>query len=65
MRWRIGSGPNAEKSGETTAPSFSALSLSPETLRSLEQKGYTAPKGPKGSGPRGGGTHGGSPRKTG
>jgi large subunit ribosomal protein L17 len=30
-----------------------------------KKKGYTAPKGPKGSGPRGGGTHGGSPRKTG
>src|SRR5450759_3801838 len=25
-----------------------------------KKKGYTAPKGPKGSGPRGGGTHGGS-----
>ena len=30
-----------------------------------KKKGYTAPKGPRGSGPRGGGTHGGSPRKTG
>jgi large subunit ribosomal protein L17 len=30
-----------------------------------KKKGYTAPKGPKGSGPRGGGTHGGSKRKTG
>jgi large subunit ribosomal protein L17 len=30
-----------------------------------KKKGYTPPKGPKGSGPKGGGTHGGSPRKTG
>jgi hypothetical protein len=30
-----------------------------------KKKGYTAPKGPKGSGPRGGGSHGGSKRKTG
>ncbi len=29
------------------------------------KKGYTAPKGPKGSGPKGGGTHGGTPRKVG
>jgi large subunit ribosomal protein L17 len=30
-----------------------------------KKKGYTAPKGPKGSGPKGGGTHGGTPRKVG
>ena len=30
-----------------------------------KKKGYTPPKGRKGSGPKGGGTHGGSPRKTG
>jgi large subunit ribosomal protein L17 len=30
-----------------------------------KKKGYTAPKGPRGSGPRGGGSHGGSKRKTG
>jgi len=29
------------------------------------KRGYTAPKGPKGSGPKGGGTHGGTPRKVG
>ncbi|MCM3877557.1 MAG: 50S ribosomal protein L17 [Thermoanaerobaculia bacterium] len=29
------------------------------------KKGYTAPKGPKGSGPRGGGSHGGGKIKTG
>jgi len=30
-----------------------------------KKKGYTAPKGPKGSGPKGGGTHGGGHRKVG
>ena len=30
-----------------------------------KKKGYTAPKGPKGSGPRGGGSHGGGKIKTG
>jgi large subunit ribosomal protein L17 len=30
-----------------------------------KKKGYTAPKGPKGSGPKGGGTHGGGKIKTG
>jgi large subunit ribosomal protein L17 len=30
-----------------------------------KKKGYTAPKGPRGSGPKGGGTHGGTPRKVG
>jgi large subunit ribosomal protein L17 len=30
-----------------------------------KKKGYTAPKGPKGSGPKGGGTHGGGQRKVG
>jgi large subunit ribosomal protein L17 len=30
-----------------------------------KQKGFKAPKGPKGSGPKGGGTHGGTPRKVG
>jgi large subunit ribosomal protein L17 len=30
-----------------------------------KKKGYTAPRGPKGSGPKGGGTHGGTPRKVG
>jgi len=30
-----------------------------------KKRGYTAPKGPRGSGPKGGGTHGGTPRKVG
>jgi large subunit ribosomal protein L17 len=30
-----------------------------------KKKGYTAPKGPKGSGPKSGGSHGGGKRKTG
>jgi len=58
-----GEGEKAEKKGE--GGEAEAEAEKKPKLPIEKKKGYTAPKGPKGSGPRGGGTHGGSPRKTG
>lgn len=52
-------GEGAEAEGETEKAEKKAKAPAEK------KKGYTAPKGPKGSGPRGGGSHGGSKRKTG
>jgi large subunit ribosomal protein L17 len=62
-----GGGEKGEKKAEG-AEAEAEAEAEPEKKPKLpveKKKGYTAPKGPKGSGPRGGGTHGGSPRKTG
>ncbi|MGE5718066.1 MAG: 50S ribosomal protein L17 [Acidobacteriota bacterium] len=52
----------AEKKAEGAEPEADKEKAIPPTEK---KKGYTAPKGPKGSGPKGGGTHGGTPRKVG
>jgi len=58
-----GGGDKVEKKGEgAEAEAEPEKKVKPPVER---KKGYTPPKGPKGSGPKGGGTHGGSPRKTG
>jgi large subunit ribosomal protein L17 len=58
-----GEGDKTEKKGEG-AEAEAEPEKKPK-LPAEKKKGYTPPKGPKGSGPKGGGTHGGSPRKTG
>lgn len=56
----------AEKKGEGAEAEAEAEKGEKKAKIPVEKKkGYTAPKGPKGSGPRGGGSHGGSKRKTG
>jgi len=54
-------GEKAEKKAEGAEGEAEAKSVPPAE----RPRGYTAPKGPKGSGPKGGGTHGGTPRKVG
>lgn len=59
-------GDKAEKKGEGAEAEAETEKGEKKVKAPVEKKkGYTAPKGPKGSGPRGGGSRGGSKRKTG
>jgi large subunit ribosomal protein L17 len=56
----------AEKKGEGPEAEAETVKGEKKAKAPVEKKkGYTAPKGPKGSGPRGGGSHGGGKIKTG
>jgi len=59
-------GEKAEKKGDGADAEGEAEKTEKKAKAPVEKKkGYTAPKGPKGSGPKSGGSHGGSKRKTG
>ncbi len=56
----------AEKKGDGAEGSDDAEKAEKKAKVPVEKKkGYTAPKGPRGSGPKSGGSHGGGKRKTG
>jgi large subunit ribosomal protein L17 len=55
-----------EKKGEAAEGADDAEKAEKKAKAPVEKKkGYTAPKGPRGSGPKSGGSHGGGKRKTG